>query len=185
MRFEFTFDEASYLRYERAGKDGKDVTSRDGSVVVSLKLIDEQNFDHRGRMDFVDNAIDRTSGTIRGRAEFANPNGVFTPGMFGRIQVPASAPYSALLLPEAAIGSDQARKYVLVVGADNTAQQKYVQLGQAVGQLRVIKGGITADDRVVVNGMARIRPSQKVTPQEQGAAPAGNNPQPPAPAKAN
>ena len=187
MRFEFTFDEASYLRYERAGKDGKDVTSREGSVVVSVKLIDEQNFAHQGRMDFVDNAIDRTSGTIRGRAEFANPNGVFTPGMFGRIRVPGSLPYSAVLVPEVAIGSDQVKKFVLSVGADNTAQQKYIELGQAVGPLRVIKSGITADDRIIVNGLARVRPGQKVTPQEEGAKPAaGGNPQQgAAPAKAN
>ena len=81
-----------------------------------LKLIDEQDFTHQGTMDFVDNVIDRSSGTIRGRAQFANPDGVFTPGMFGRIQVPGSAPYEALLVPDAAIGTEQARKFVLVVG---------------------------------------------------------------------
>lgn len=186
IRFEFTFDEASYLRYERAGRDGKDVTSREGSVVVALKLIDEQKFTHQGRMDFVDNAIDKSSGTIRGRAVFNNPNSFFTPGMFGRIRVPGSSPYAALLVPEVAIGSDQVRKFVLVVGSDNTAQQKYVELGQAVEQLRVIKSGITADDRVIVNGMARVRPGQKVTAQEQGAAPAGAaNPQGATPVKTN
>ncbi len=185
IRFEFTFDEASYLRYERAGKDGKDVTSREGSVIVSLKLIDEKDFVHQGRMDFVDNAIDRASGTIRGRAVFSNPNGVFTPGMFARIRVPGSSPYAAVLVPEVAIGSDQARKFVLVVGADGAAQQKYVELGQAVGPLRVIKSGITAEDNVVVNGNARVRPGQKVTAQEQGAAPAAgaSPPQGAAPAK--
>ena len=187
IRFEFTFDEASYLRYERAGKDGKDVTSREGSVIVSLKLIDEKDFAHQGRMDFVDNAIDRASGTIRGRAVFSNPNGFFTPGMFARIRVPGSSPYSALLVPEVAIGSDQARKFVLVVNAEGAAQQKYVELGQAVGPLRVIKGGVTAEDNVVVNGNARVRPGQKVTAQEQGATPpAGASPQQgAAPAKSN
>ena len=187
IRFEFTFDEASYLRYERAGKDGKDVTSREGSVIVSLKLIDEKDFAHQGRMEFVDNAIDRASGTIRGRAVFSNPNGFFTPGMFARIRVPGSSPYSALLVPEVAIGSDQARKFVLVVNAEGAAQQKYVELGQAVGPLRVIKGGVTAEDNVVVNGNARVRPGQKVTAQEQGATPpAGASPQQgAAPAKSN
>jgi RND family efflux transporter MFP subunit len=168
IRFEFTFDEASYLRYERAARNGKDITSRNGSVAVKLKLIDEKDFVHEGRMDFVDNAIDRSTGTIRGRAEFSNPNGVFTPGMFGRVQVPGSAPYTALLVPDVAIGSDQARKFVFVIGADNTAQQKYVELGQLVGPLRVIKSGLNADDTVIVNGVARIRPGQKVTPQQEG-----------------
>ena len=188
IRFEFTFDEASYLRYERASKSGKDVTGREGSVTVSLKLIDEPNFDHQGRMDFVDNAIDRSTGTIRGRAVFSNPNGVFTPGMFGRLRVPGSAPYNALLVPEVALGSDQARKFVYVIGPNNAAVQKYLTLGQAVGPLRVVKDGLTVEDRVVVNGMARVfRPGQPVTPQEEGAPPpAGANPQQgAAPAKTN
>ena len=83
IRFEFTFDEASFLRYERLGKEGKDVASRSAGVEVAVKLIDEPDFVHAGKMDFVDNVIERASGTIRGRAVLANPNGVFTPGMFG------------------------------------------------------------------------------------------------------
>jgi RND family efflux transporter MFP subunit len=187
IRFEFTFDEASYLRYERAASDGKDVTSRGSGVFVELKLIDEPEFKHRGRMDFVDNAIDRSSGTIRGRAVFSNPDGVFTPGMFARVRVPGSAPYPAMLVPEVAIGTDQVRKFVLVVESDGTVRQKYVTLGQMVGSLRVVKDGIGAADRVIVNGMVRARPGQKVTPQEEGAAPASaSGPQAGAsPAKAN
>ncbi|HVY59206.1 MAG TPA: efflux RND transporter periplasmic adaptor subunit [Xanthobacteraceae bacterium] len=168
IRFEFTFDEASYLRYERLSGSGKDVASREGSVVVSLKLIDEKDFSHPGRMDFVDNVIDKTSGTIRGRAVFANPNGVFTPGMFGRLRVPGSPPVIALLVPDAAIGTEQARKFVMVVDADNVARQKYVTLGQLEGDLRVIKEGLQRDDRVIVNGLVRVRPGQKVNPQAQG-----------------
>ncbi len=116
IRFEFTMDEASYLRYERLSQSGKDVTGRDGGVTVALKLLDEKNFEHQGAMDFVDNVIDKSSGTIRGRAVFANPDGVLTPGMFGRIRVPGSPPYTALLVPDAAIGTEQVRKFVLVVG---------------------------------------------------------------------
>jgi len=94
--------------------------------------------------------------------------------MFGRVRVPGSAPYKALLVPDVALGTDQVRKYVLAVEADGTVKQKYVTLGQLVGQLRVIKDGITADDRVIFNGLMRARPGQKVTAQEQGssAAPA-------------
>ena len=167
IRFEFTFDEAAYLRYERLSKQGQDVTSREGSVYVSLRLIDESDFVHPGRLDFVDNVIDRASGTIRGRAEFANAAGLFTPGMFARIRVPGSPAYPALLLPDVAIGSEQARKYVLVVDKDNIARPKYVVLGDLSEGLRVVKEGISADDRVVVNGVARVRPGQKVTPEEQ------------------
>jgi RND family efflux transporter MFP subunit len=177
IRFEFTFDEASFLRYERLSKLGRDVASRSAGVPVVLKLIDERDFDHQGSMDFVDNVIDRSTGTIRGRAVFANPNGVFTPGMFARVRVPASPPTDALLVPDIAIGAEQARKYVLVVDGENTARQKYVTLGQlSADGLRVIKDGLSADDRVVISGLMQARPGQKVRPQEQGAAPAAGGP---------
>ena len=174
--FEFTFDEASFLRYERMSKTGNDIASRRAGVQVALKLIDEQDFAHNGDMDFVDNAIDRSTGTIRGRAVFANPNNIFTPGMFARVRVPGSPPYEAMLLPDAAIGTEQTRKFVLTVNADNTVVSKYVTLGQTTADnLRVIKDGLGPDDRVIVNGLLRARPGQKVTPQEEGkpgAAPA-------------
>jgi len=171
IRFEFTMDEASYLRYERLSQGSKDVTGRDGGVNVALKLLDEKNFEHQGAMDFVDNVIDRSSGTIRGRAAFKNPDGVLTPGMFGRVRVPGSPQYTALLVPDAAIGTEQVRKYVMVVGPDNTATQKYVTLGALTeDNLRIVKDGLKVDDRVVVNGLMRMRPGQKVTPQD---APAG------------
>jgi RND family efflux transporter MFP subunit len=177
IRFEFTFDEAAYLRYQRAATDGRDPANHEGSTPVKIKLIDEQTFAHEGRMDFVDNAIDRATGTIRGRAQFANPDTLFTPGMFANIQVPASQPYDAMMVPDVAIGSEQARKYVLVVDTENVARPKYVTLGDVADGLRVVKDGLAPDDRVVTNGIARIRPGQKVTPQEEGALP------PPAPGK--
>jgi RND family efflux transporter MFP subunit len=172
IRFEFTFDEASYLRYQRMAKGG-DLRSREAGVAVALKLLDEQEFAHQGRMDFVNNVIDTSSGTIRGRAVLANPDSVFTPGMFARVQVPGSASYPALLVPDAAIGTEQARKYVLVVDAENTVRNKYVTPGQLSGNLRVIKSGIDENDRVVVNGLMRARPNAKVNPQQEGAPPPG------------
>ena len=176
IRFEFTFDEAAFLRYQRLAKDGqggKDVANHEGSTPVKIKLIDEPDFIHEGHMDFVDNAIDRSTGTIRGRAQFGNTDGLFTPGMFASVRVPASQSYEALLVPDVAIGSEQARKYVLVVDGENVARPKYVTLGDVVDGLRVVKGGLAPDDRVVTNGIARIRPGQKVTPQEEGAPPPG------------
>lgn len=174
IRFEFTFDEASFLRYERMSQLGRDVASRSAGEQVSLKLIDEKDFAHQGTMDFVDNVIDRSTGTIRGRAVFANPDGVFTPGMFARVRVPASRPYEALLVPDVAVGTEQARKYVLVVDGENTARQKYVTLGQLTADgLRVIKDGLSLDDRVVIGGLMQARAGQKVRPQQPGAAPAG------------
>jgi RND family efflux transporter MFP subunit len=167
IRFEFTFDEASYLRYQRfAGGNGQ-MGSGESAVPVALKLIDEADFKHAGKMDFVDNVIDRSSGTIRGRAIFANPNGLFTPGMFGRIRVAGSPPYTALLIPDAAIGTEQARKYVLVVDAGGVARQKYVVPGQLDAGLRVIKEGLAATDRVIVSGLMRARPGVKVAVEEK------------------
>ena len=146
--------------------------SRGGSAQVKIKLIDEQDFAHEGRLDFIDNAIDRATGTIRGRAQLANPDGLFTPGMFANVQVPASQPYEALLVPDVAVASEQSRKYVLVVDPENVARVKYVTLGDVVGGLRVVKDGLGPDDKVVTNGIARVRPGQKVTPQPEGTPPA-------------
>src|SRR6187401_2292934 len=171
--FEFTFDEASYLRYERLAKKGEDIASRNASVQVALKLIDERDFEHEGRMDFVDNVIERATGTIRGRAVFANPSEVFTPGMFARVRVPGSPPYEGLLVPDIAVGTEQARRYVVVVDDQDTARIKYVTLGQLTSDnLRVIKGGIDGDDRVVVDGLMQARPGTKVHAEEKGTNPA-------------
>ena len=172
IRFEFTFDEASLLRYERlTGQETDDTPTRGLSLPVKLRLIDENDFTHDGKTDFVDNVIDRSTGTIRARAVVSNPNGLFVPGMFARVQIPASPPQQALLVPDAAIGTDQARKFVSLVEADNSLKQAYVTLGAVFGDLRVVRG-LEPDARVVVNGLMRIRPGIKVTPQEEGAAPA-------------
>jgi len=180
--FEFTFDEASYLRYERLAKNGgQDVASRNAGVQVALKLIDENDFVHEGRMDFIDNVIERSTGTIRGRAVFSNPNGVFTPGMFARVRVPGSSPYDALLVPDAAIGTEQARRVVTVIDAQDIARPKYVTLGQLTSDdLRVIKDGIGPDDRVVVSGLMQARPGQKVVakPVEPDASAEGPRSEP-------
>src|SRR6478735_6464775 len=172
--FEFTFDEASYLRYERLANAGQDVAGRNTGVQVALKLIDESDFDHEGRMDFVDNVIDRSTGTIRGRAVVANPKEVFTPGMFARVRIPGTPPYEALLVPDAAIGTEQARRFVVVIDDQDTARLKYVTLGQVTKDgLRAIKDGIGPNDRIVVSGLMQARPGTKVKPEEQGTKPPG------------
>jgi len=166
IRFEFTMDEASYLRYVRLAGDAVGAANRGINVPVRLKLIDEAEFSHVGRTDFVDNAIDRGSGTIRGRAEFANSDATLTPGMFGRIHVPAGPPSEAVLVPEVAIGTEQVRKFVLVVDRENVARPKFVTLGPNVDGLRVIASGLEPDDRVIINGLMRARAGSKVVPQE-------------------
>src|SRR5580692_9530659 len=186
IRFEFTFDEASYLRYQRvAGGNGQMSGGGQGAVAVTLKLIDETDFAHAGKMDFVDNVIDRSSGTIRGRAVFVNSDGIFTPGMFGRIRVPASPAFTALLIPDSAIGAEQSRKYVLVVDDSGVVRQKYVVPGQIDDDLRVIREGLSPADRVIVNGLMRARPGIKVTVEESGTPAASSAPKDAAQAKAN
>ena len=175
IRFEFTFDEASYLRYQRFAGTDTQMASGQGGVSVTLKLIDEHDYEHTGKMDFVDNVIDRSSGTIRGRAVLANPNGLFTPGMFGRVSVPGSPPHTALLIPDAAIGTEQSRKYVLVVDDGGVARLKYVVPAQLEDGLRVINEGLAASDRVIINGLMRARAGVKVAAQEQGAPPAASS----------
>jgi RND family efflux transporter MFP subunit len=175
IRFEFTFDEASLLRYQRLAA-GKNEVAGLGGTAVRLKLLDEAEFSHSAQMDFVDNVIDRASGTIRGRAQLANPDSLFTPGMFARVQVPASAPYPALMVPDVAIGTEQARKFVYLIDQDNVARLRYVTLGQLADDLRVIKEGLSAGDRVVVNGLMRVRQGQKVTPEERPASPQASVP---------
>jgi RND family efflux transporter MFP subunit len=170
IRFEFTLDEASYLHYARLYQESADAPDRGLTVPVKLKLIDEPAFSHEGRMDFFDNTVDRSFGTVRARAEFPNPGRIFLPGMFARVQVAAAAPKVALLVPDAAIGAEQARKFVLVVDNENVARSKYVRLGPVVEGLRVITEGLKADDNVIVNGLVKARAGAKVTPQAANTA---------------
>ncbi len=169
IRFEFTFDEAAFLRYKRIRPQSTDAKAQE-PVPVQLKLIDDKTFAHQGAIDFIDNVIDRSSGTMRGRAVFANRQDLFTPGMFGRLRVSGSLPYQAFLIPDAAIGTEQIRKFVYVVGADDMVSMKYVVPGQMSDGLRVIKDGLSDGDRVVVNGLMRVRPGIKVTPSEAASA---------------
>ncbi len=178
IRFEFTFDEASFLRYQRLSTTGGD-DKRPGALKVHLKLLDEQDFAREGRLDFIDNAIDRSSGTIRGRAEFANADGVLTPGMFGRIRLPAKEPADALVVPDTAIGTEQVRKFVMAIDENNVAKPKFVTLGPVSDGQRVVSSGLSADDVIVVNGLVRVRPGMKVNPQFESAPPASASAQDP------
>ncbi len=164
IRFEFSFDEAAYLRYQRIATKAGRADERGTKLPVELRLLDEKGFEHKGTLDFVDNAIDPSSGTIRGRAQFSNATALFTPGMFARILIPGSPEYEALLVPDIAIGTEQIRKFVYVADAENTVRQKYIELGTLQGKLRVVKSGIEANDRVIVNGLMRARAGVKVTP---------------------
>ena len=170
--FYFDADQNAYLRYVRLAQSGARPSSRDVANPVKLTLPDQPTVEHDGHMDFVDNQIDLGTGTIRGRAVFANADLLFTPGMFGRIKLVGQPEHDALLLPDEAIGTDQARRFVYVVGPDNVATYREVKLGPLIDGLRVVREGLKPQDRVIVAGLQRVRTGATVTPAEAGAKPA-------------
>jgi membrane fusion protein, multidrug efflux system len=163
----FVFDgaEADFLRYLRLAAAGTRPSSRDVQNPVAVRLADEAEFAHHGRMDFVDNALNPKTGTIRGRAVFENKDGLLTPGFFGRLRL-FGGEREALLVPDAAIASDQSRKIVFTVAEDGTVGTKLVELGPMIDGLRVVRSGLVATDRIVINGLQRARPGQRVSPED-------------------
>ena len=165
IHFVFDASEADYLRYSRLEALGARVSSRNTQNPVAVKLADETNFAQTGRMDFVDNVLNPKTGTIRGRAIFDNKDGLLTPGTFGRMRL-FGGESNVLLVPDSAIASDQSNKIVFAVGNDGTVAVKRVELGPIVEGLRVVRAGLTSSDRVVIEGLQRARPGQKVTPED-------------------
>lgn len=162
----FTADERAFLRYTRLAENGIRPSSRNAPNPVRLQLADEQGFPHLGHMDFVDNQIDQATGTMQGRAVFANPDGDLTPGLFARVRLLGEGPYEALILPDQAIATDQGQRLVYILGPDNVVTPRPVTLGRSLGELRVIRDGLSPTDRVVINGIQRVRPGITVAPVE-------------------
>jgi len=163
--FDFDLSESDFLAYQRATARGLLAEQREGGVGVQARLFDESDWPLEGRMDFIDNQVDRGAGTIRARSVFANPSMMLTPGQFGRLRLPGSERYTATLLPDSAIVSDQSNKIVLTVAEDGTVVPKPVRPGPIEGGLRIIRSGLEPDDRVIISGIVRARPGTKVTPQ--------------------
>src|SRR5712672_3229410 len=166
----FDMDEATYLKNNRLYFEGKRPSSRENPNPVQVSLTGETKPSHDGKVDFLDNRLDVSTGTLRGRAVIPNKDFSILPGQFGRVRLIGSSPYDALLLPDTAIATDQSRKIVFVVKDDNTVEAKPVTLGPLDEGLRVIRDGLKAEDRVIVDGIQRARVGAKVTPQ---TAPAG------------
>jgi RND family efflux transporter MFP subunit len=164
IRFVFTGAESVYLKYQRANENGSRPSSRRSPNPVEIRLQDEPDFRWKGRMDFVDNAIDTGSGTIRGRAVVANPDNFLTPGLFGHLRLLGSGAYKGLLAPDQAIVTDQTRQVVYVLGAGDVIVQKIVETGPLVNGLRVIRSGLSATDQIVIDGVQRAKPGRKVKP---------------------
>jgi RND family efflux transporter MFP subunit len=171
LHFAFEGSEALLLKYQRQGGGG-----RSGSP-VRIRLQDEATYVHAGTLDFIDTVVNTGAGTVRARAMVPNPTGFLKPGMFGHMRLSASQPYRALLVPDTAIVTDAARRIVYVVAKDGTVAARPVQLGPLVGNLRVVRGGLGPNERVVIDGVQRARPGQKVVPKP-GRIPVTQGPEP-------
>ncbi|WP_407170669.1 efflux RND transporter periplasmic adaptor subunit [Bradyrhizobium sp. ORS 111] len=166
----FDVDEATYQRNSKLWFEGKRPSSRDTPNPVQVALTGETKPSHEGKMDFLDNRLDVSTATLRSRAIIPNKDLSILPGQFGRVRIIGSSPYEALLIPDAAVVTDQSRKIVFVVKDDDTVEARPVVLGPLDEGLRVIREGLKAEDRVIVDGIQRARVGAKVTPQTAKAA---------------
>ena len=164
IHFAFDGSEALLLRLQR--QNG----TRLGAP-VRIRLHDEAQYVHAGRLDFLDNALNAGAGTIRGRAVVPNPTGFLKPGIMGRLRLASSPPYRAVLVPDTAIATDAARRVVYVVDRRGTVTMRPVQLGPLTGHLRVIRGGVGPQDQVIIGGLQRAMPGQKVQVKKGRIAP--------------
>lgn len=171
--FEFDMSESDYLAYQRAVVAGKLPSTRDNATIIQTRLPDEKDWPHAGTMNFVDNQLDPGSGTIRARAILDNKDLFITPGQFGRLRLPGSNEYEAILIPDSAILTDQSNRIVMTVKDDGTVEPKIVRPGPTQpGGLRIVREGLTAQDKVIINGLVRARPGAKVTAQPGKIEPA-------------
>jgi multidrug efflux system membrane fusion protein len=160
----FDVDEATYLKNSKLWFEGKRPSSRDTPNPVQVMLTGETKPSHEGKMDFLDNRLDVSTGTLRSRAVIPNKDLSILPGQFGRVRVIGSSPYEALLIPDTAVANDQSRKIVFVVRDDGTVEAKTVMAGPLDEGLRVIRDGLRADDKVIIDGIQRARVGAKVSP---------------------
>jgi RND family efflux transporter MFP subunit len=159
-------DERSVLKYRRLSAEGKRISAREQQIPCFMQLLNETGFPHQGVVDFVDNRIDPTTGTLQARGVFPNKDGYLTPGSFGRVRVAGSGRYTTLLVPDVAIVADQSLKILLTVDADGIVHAHPVKPGALFGNLRSIEEGIGPDDRVIINGQIKARPGAKVAAKE-------------------
>jgi RND family efflux transporter MFP subunit len=151
-------DERAILKYRRLRQEGRRVSARDTDIPAEMELADETGFPHKGYMDFVDNRVDPNTGTLRARGVFTNTDHTLSPGLFGRIRIPGSGKYPALLIPDRALGSDQAQKFVYVVNGEKKVEFRPVKIGPLIDGLRVVKEGLKPGEQVIIEGLLRVRP---------------------------
>jgi RND family efflux transporter MFP subunit len=162
----FEGDEQIYLKYVALARGGERPSSRTTKNPIFMGLSNEEGHPHEGYMDFVDNQLNPATGTIRARAVFPNKDRLFTPGLFARLKLVGSGTYKAVLINDRAVGTDQSKKFVLVVGEDKKAMYREIKLGPTVDGLRVVKQGLKGGEMIVVNGLQRVRPGTPVAPEK-------------------
>lgn len=160
----FDVDEQTYLKYVKLTAEKKRNDPRAGDNPVYMALADERDYQHIGMVDFVDNAMDKQTGTIRVRATFDNEDNSLLPGLFARLRTAGSGAYEGILIDDKAVGTDLNNKFVLVVGTDGLVEYRGVTLGEKVQGLRIVTQGLEAEDKIVVNGMQRVRPKMQIEP---------------------
>jgi RND family efflux transporter MFP subunit len=164
----FNIDESALLRYVdrkwQSGEAAHPNRIKDQDIAVEIALAKDDGYPYKGVLDFIDNQVDSTTGTIRARGNFDNSKQYLTPGLFVRVRIPFGKPHQALMISERAIGTDQRQKYLLAVNKKNVVEYRPVKLGLSQNGLREIETGIQADDRVIVNGLLRVRPGMTVNP---------------------
>jgi multidrug efflux system membrane fusion protein len=156
----FDADEQTYLRYAKAKHD--QARADGGSSDVYIGLADEAGYPHPGQLDFIDNQVDATTGTIRTRAALANPDGRYTPGLFARVRLVGGEDHDSVLIEERAVGTDLSKKFVLTLSKDNRIEYRLVDLGPEINGLRVVTHGLAPNELIVVNGLQHVRPGQSV-----------------------
>jgi multidrug efflux system membrane fusion protein len=172
-----TLDEAAYLQLTRCQTDGKLPLDQRGKLPIQMELTDEVGFPRAGWIESFDNRVNADTASLLVRAVFPNPDGRLTPGLFARVHIPISPRHPALLISESAVGTDQGQKYVLVVDKEEIAQYRKVRLGAVVDDKRIVTDGLSAEDQVIIDGIARVRPGMKVAPQAaQRSAANGSGP---------
>jgi membrane fusion protein, multidrug efflux system len=164
--FYFDVDERSYLAYARMMTEAVKAEGGRDYNAASITLTDANGPPRKAELDFIDNRIDEASGTLRVRARVPNPDGYLVPGLFGRISITGSPPYQAALIPDEAIATDQDRRIVMVVEPDGTVRAQTIRPGPRNSGYRVVREGLKGNETIVVAGIQRARPGQKVTPQE-------------------
>ncbi len=167
IHFYFTSSESDYLRYVRLANNGERKAVRANGLPVLIKLQDEDEFVHEAKIDFVDNQIDNSTGTIENRAILPNKDLLLEPGMFGKARISGSAEHKAIMIPEDIIGTNQSLRYVYVLGENNTVTSKNITLGPLHSNgLRIVRDGLLETDQLIVNNIQKIRPGIAVTPVE-------------------